>query len=257
MTASAFSPDQYADAYPPGSEHGYWALVRNRLIADALGEARDAGLWDGAGPILEIGCGVGIVVSALRQRGFDAWGVDLAAPPVLAGVAPYVSLGCDAGDLAPTFRDQVTVLLLLDVIEHIAEPVPFLEAVAKSFPRCRCFVVTVPARAEVWSNYDEYYGHHRRYDRPSLARTLREAGLMPRTLSYFFRPLYAAALILAIARRKRAVLMQSPRRLGVHRALAAALYGIERMLHPVPALPGLSLMAIAVRPLPREAAPVP
>jgi hypothetical protein len=257
VTSSAFSPDQYADAYPPGGEHGYWALVRNRLIADALDKARQAGLWEGAGPILEIGCGPGIVVSALRQRGFDAWGVDLAEPPVLADVAPYVSLGRDAGDLAPAFRERVSAILLLDVIEHIGEPVPFLEAVLKSFPRCRFFVVTVPARAEVWSNYDEYYGHHRRYDRPALARTLSEAGLAAGTLRYFFRPLYAAALLLALARRKRAVLMKSPRRLGAHRALAAVLYGIERMLQPVPALPGLSLMASAVRPLPRDAASVP
>jgi SAM-dependent methyltransferase len=257
VPASAFTSDQYADAYPPGSEHGYWSLARNRMVADALEEARGGGMWSGSGAILEIGCGPGIVVRALRERGYDAWGVELAEPPVLAGVAAHVALGRDARDLDPAFRERVTAILLLDVIEHVAEPVPFLAVLGASFPRCGTFIVTVPARMEVWSNYDVHYGHHRRYDRAALAQTLREAGFAPRVSRYFFRPLYLAALLLAIARRRRAIVMRSPRHLGAHRALAAALYGIERVLRPVPALPGLSLMAIAVRPLPGGAAGVP
>ena len=69
MTLSAFSADQYADAYPPGSEQGYWALARNRLIADALAEARAAGMWEGTGPILEIGCGPASATWRRSSRG--------------------------------------------------------------------------------------------------------------------------------------------------------------------------------------------
>jgi len=245
--ASAFTADQYADAYPPGSEHGYWALARNRIVADALREARNGGIWDGTGSILEVGCGPGIVVQGLRDLGFDAWGVELSRPPVLADAAPYVTLGCDARALNAAFRDKVTAILLLDVIEHVEEPAPFLAALCGSFPCCKIVLVTVPARAEVWSNYDVHYGHHRRYDRDMLTRTLTDAGLAPQIARYFFRPLYLAALVLAVTHRRRTVKMRSPRHLGAHRALAAMLYGMERMLRPVPALPGLSLIAVAVR----------
>jgi SAM-dependent methyltransferase len=248
LAASAFTSDQYADAYPPGSERGYWALTRNRLLCDLLIEARKDGLWSGVETVLEVGCGTGIVVRAMRERGYDTWGVELAEPPVLADVAPYVVLGRDAVDLDPAFRDRVTAVLLLDVIEHIDEPAPFLAKLVASFPRCEIFVLTVPARQEVWSNYDVYYGHHRRYDRVSLARTLREAGLDPTISRYFFFPLYLAALLLALTRRRRSVLVTSPRHLGLHRTLAGALYAIERVLRPFPALPGLSLLAVAVRP---------
>ena len=246
--ASAFTSDQYADAYPPGIEHGYWTLTRNRLLSDLLIEADKGGLWDRTDTLLEIGCGTGIVVNALRERGYEAWGVELAEPPALPAAVPYLMLGRDALDLDPAFRGKVTAILLLDVIEHIAEPVGFLAALVGAYPRCRIFVLTVPARQEVWSNYDTYYGHYRRYDRALLTRTLREAGLDPTISRYFFFPLYVAARLLALARRRRAVLVQSPRHLGLQRALASAFYAVERIVRPFPALPGLSLMAVAVRP---------
>lgn len=245
---SSFSADQYADNYPPGIENSYWTLARNRFIADALKGARRDALWSGADPILEIGCGPGIVLQFLRERGYDAWGVELASPPLLQSIASYVHVGIDACDLDSAFRNGIAAILLLDVIEHIEQPGSFLAEVAASFPNCRIFILTVPARQEIWSNYDTYYGHHRRYDRASLARTLRQAGLEPRVVRYFFRPLYLAALLLTLSRRPRRVVLRSPRHLWAHRLLGKALYGIERPLRPFALLPGLSLLSVATVP---------
>ena len=46
--------------------------------------------------------------------------------------------------------------------------------------------ITVLAPQELWSNYDEFYGHHRRSDRLTLAETVSASGLRPVRLSHFF-----------------------------------------------------------------------
>ncbi len=244
--ASLFSTDQYADCYPAGIEDGYWTLARNWMVADALGEARRRGFWAG-GPALEIGCGPGIVVQHLRSRGIDAWGVELAQPQLRSGVAPNIVSGVSFADLPQIFRDEVTAVLLLDVIEHIEDPATFLKAIVAAFPNCRCFLVTVPARQELWSNYDLHYGHHRRYDHNGLATVLDRAGLRSAALRYFFRPLYVGARLLAALDRPRETVLAPPRHRWLHYLLACGLHGFERLLRPWSSLPGSSLLAIATR----------
>jgi SAM-dependent methyltransferase len=244
---TTFDAEQYAECYPPGIEHGYWSVARNWFIADALADAGRRGLWDGQGKILEIGCGTGIVVRFLREQGYDATGVELAAAPILPGVAAHVRTGVPAAALPPAEREQVGAILLLDVIEHIEHPDRFLAEIAGAFSNCRCFLLTVPARQEIWSNYDDHYGHYRRYDRISLASALWHAGLAPETPRYLFRPLYLAALLLTLLRRPRQTVLAAPRWPRAHRLLAGTLYWLERALAPFGALPGSSLIVLATR----------
>jgi hypothetical protein len=161
------------------------------------------------------------------------------------GVAPHVQTGMSYAELPIQFRQEITAILLLDVIEHIERPERFLADIAEAFPNCRCFIVSVPARQEIWSNYDRHYGHYRRYDRELLAATLREGGLRTKSQRYLFRPLYLAALMLTLLRRPRSVVLSAPRQAKRDRWLANALYGIEKALRPLAVVPGSSLLAIA------------
>ena len=69
MTMSEYTIEQYAENYPPGIEHYFWNIARNAIIARALKRGRmDA--W----PLLDIGCGRGIVVEYLRSRGINCIG---------------------------------------------------------------------------------------------------------------------------------------------------------------------------------------
>lgn len=68
---TAFSEQQQLQIYPPGVERNFWHSARNALIAHYMGRYK-------AEPILEVGAGSGIVLKALRDRGFDAEGVELA-----------------------------------------------------------------------------------------------------------------------------------------------------------------------------------
>jgi hypothetical protein len=104
-------------------------------------------------------------------------------------------------------------------------------------------IVTVPARREIWSNYDEFYGHRRRFDRASVGRLITGAGGEAMGIRYFFHALYLPARILKWLRRPRQVAIAAPRPAArpIHRALARLCY-LEYLLLPR-GLAGTSLVA--------------
>lgn len=223
--ATQFTRDQYAEGYAPGSENHYWHLARNRILE------RHVRLL-GAGRVLDIGCGRGIFVDYLNQRGLDCYGAELAEVEVPAHLRQRIFSGVAAENLPPAFRNSVEIIVLGDVIEHLAEPVAFLRSLLRAFPALKGFVLAVPARAELWSNYDEYYGHHRRYDLAGLHRTAEEAGLSLAGLQYMFRLLYPPARAILKAGWKRNTRMGSPGVLRIVHRIAAAFILADYWLLP-------------------------
>ena len=194
---SAFTDDQYARAFPPGIERHYWHQARNRLIWRKVRRLCGSGAV-----VLDIGCGPGITVEFLRGRRVDCRGVDTARPrPVHPGLAAHLSLATDAFALPAGFRERVTLLLLLDVLEHLDAPEEFLGRCVSSFPSATGILVTVPARAELWSNYDEFYGHRRRYTTRALAELASESLELVES-GYFFHSLYVAGRLAALGKRR-------------------------------------------------------
>ncbi len=186
---TAFDETQFDAIYPPGVERHYWNICRNQVIADRL---TAIGVQ---GPILEVGCGKGLVVEALRKKGFPVTGVELAQVPVLESIKDHVRTGTDALDLDPSFRNSVSTLLLLDVIEHLEHPSDFLSHLRSGFPGLRWLVLTVPARQELFSNYDDFNNHYRRYDLGMLRSHIPLQNNDAYHAGYFFHSLYPAALV--------------------------------------------------------------
>ena len=226
---TAFTAEQYALPYPDGIEDNYWNVARNRIVARCLEELGVAK----TDRVLDIGCGRGITVDFLRRRGFDAWGSEVATPePISASVAPFLRLGADAFELPDDERRRIRTILLLDVLEHLEEPTAFLERCRERFEGCDRIVVTLPARMELWSNYDEYYGHLHRY-RTEDIRSLVPAGAFEvERQGYFFRLLYPPARLVKLLGRDRAVEIRAPKPASrwAHRVLGAVLELEERLL---------------------------
>jgi len=241
-TASAFTAEQYAHPYPDGIQEHYWTFARNRIVArrleQVLGPAR-------SGRVLDIGCGRGITVDYLRQQGFDAWGCEVARPePITRAVEPYLHLETDAFTLDDATRGSVGTILLLDVLEHLEDPTAFLLECRDRFTACTNVLVTLPARMELWSNYDEYYGHFKRFDRQSLdAMVPRDAFEVVR-LNYFFRLLYPPARLLSALRRPRTTEVSAPEpgRRWMHH-LIGRVFDLEERVLPGK-LAGTSLLAV-------------
>jgi len=238
---AGFSSEQYDSNYPPGIERNYWNQARNRVVARKLG-ALGAFAERGA-KALDVGCGPGIVVAALRARGIDCVGVDVGTPaPASPEVAPFLRLGTSAFDLPREERESFSLLLLMDVLEHLSEPAAFLRECAARFPRAGHVFVTLPARMEIWSTWDEHHGHFRRYTRESLPGLVAGTGWQLVDSGYFFHLLYVAA---RLTTKNRSVRVTAPRQELPHRVLGA-LFALEEAVVPS-SLPGSSLYALFAR----------
>ena len=235
VTASAYSAEQYADNYHPGMEYHWWTCARASIVQRAVDR------FPGA-VILDVGCGPGLVVRHLREHGYNCHGCEIGRPVVHAAVAEAIQTGVDALDLQLDFRLSVGVILLLDVLEHLQDPQTFLSSLLAAFPNLRGVIITVPARQELWSAWDERFGHYMRYDRSSLATLCTKSGLKVQRLRYFFQCLYP--VLLAVSHTSgRATKIAGPRRRSLPHTLLSYLFRIEEAL-PIGRAYGSSLIAV-------------
>jgi SAM-dependent methyltransferase len=159
-------PDEWYDA---NSEEHFWFQWRART-ADAL--IKRIGLPVGEPlRVIDIGCGTGITCRQLRRT--TSWTFDGADLNVDA------LSRCDLGggrilyydilEKRPEFREHYDVAILFDVVEHIEDTSPFLEAVFFHVKRGGVVLVNVPALMTLFGVYDTVAGHFRRYTQRTLA----------------------------------------------------------------------------------------
>lgn len=205
MTETAFDQQQFDAAYPEGVEHHFWTSARNRVVSHQL---RAHGLRQSR--IIEVGCGKGIVVDFLRSAGFDCWGVELADVHPEKRICKYIYTNCDALNLPSKIREAFKVIMLLDVIEHIPKPAAFITNLLKRYPQVEHLIMTVPARQELWSNYDEWYHHVQRYDLNTTTRTMIGCGQKRIEVQYFSHLLYIPLRLMLVLTGRRSVQVASP-----------------------------------------------
>ncbi|MBI3635025.1 MAG: class I SAM-dependent methyltransferase [Candidatus Rokubacteria bacterium] len=197
--------------------------------------------------ILELGCGSGNVLGALRSFG-DVVGLE--ADPQLRAAGRAEGLDVRAGALPndtgvpPGWAD---VVLLLDVIEHLDDDAAAITAARSALRPGGTLVVTVPAHPWLWSAHDLHLGHRRRYTAGALRRVVEGGGFGVRHLSHFNTVLFPAVALVRLAKRFRGDErhdLHTPRP-AVNRLLERV-FAFERHVVPRYALPfGVSLLAIA------------
>lgn len=179
----------------------FWARHRREILRREL----DAFLPARGVPLIELGCGVGSMATYLNQHGFRVDYSDFfprALEHARARAARALGPAAEArsfvaADLTkPLPPLEQRGALLLDVIEHLPDDVEVLRNVRAALPDAPdAFVmVTVPAFEFLWSPWDDIEKHKRRYTAGSLARALEAAGFAAQRLTFFFAPLFFAAL---------------------------------------------------------------
>jgi SAM-dependent methyltransferase len=172
-------------------ERHFWFRARNAVITTLVGTA--VRQMNPQPRILEVGCGNGNVLKALRQCCPDA---------VLVGLDLYEQglerarqrCQCElvAGDvLQPPFpNESFEVVGMFDVLEHLPDDRAVLVKAHSLLAPGGALVLTVPALPSLWSSFDEVAGHYRRYKPKDLATKLRGAGFEIATLSFFMTTIY-------------------------------------------------------------------
>jgi SAM-dependent methyltransferase len=159
-----------------GEDH-FWCKARLRAFARLL---RDKGIdtqanWRG----FEVGCGNGLVrrqIETLTRWTLD--GTDLCLPALQQNNTKRgETFLYNIHDRLPQLANAYDFIVLWDVLEHIDQPVSFLQSVLHHLKPGGLFFLNVPALESLRSQYDTAAGHVRRYDHELFTAEAKQANL--------------------------------------------------------------------------------
>jgi 2-polyprenyl-3-methyl-5-hydroxy-6-metoxy-1,4-benzoquinol methylase len=146
---------------------------------------------------LDIGCGHGTMLRRLsRETAWNIDGCDLNRA-ALAKSANHNGrvMFYDINDRHAALREHYEYILMMDVLEHIDDPVRFLLSATYHLKPGGFAFVDVPAMKFLYSKYDTVVGHVCRYTREQLHEQLREGGLNVVSSRYWGKTLIPVALL--------------------------------------------------------------
>lgn len=224
----------------------WWYRARRDILSDYL---RRYARLPAHARVLEIGCGTGHNLPMLQSFGeVDAIEIDAHARAIASE-----RLGKPVGDarlpeLPGVPRGAYDLVAVLDVVEHIADDVGALRAMASLLRPGGKILIAVPAHPWMWSAHDVVNHHQRRYTKRSLRAAIERAGLKPERMRWFNSLLFPLAAAARIAGRLtgRDDSDDSPPP-GPLNKLFEAVFRLERhLVGRVPMTPGVSIVTLAV-----------
>lgn len=235
--------DRYAELY---GRHWWWRAREEVVVSEVARLLRPdaAPLGGGSGgkkpAILDVGCGDGLLFPRLDALA-DVEGVE-PDPNLVTGrwggrvhVGPFESFASER---------RYTVILMLDVLEHLADPVAALGRARDLLRPGGRAVITVPAFNLLWTTHDEINHHFTRYRLGTLERVVQAAGMHVERWRYLFHWVFAAKLLVRareVVRRPDPAVPSLPPR-PINRALYALCRLEQRLASPLRLPFGSSLM---------------
>jgi SAM-dependent methyltransferase len=227
----------------------WWYAARADLLEAALRRH-----VDGADLVLDLGSADGPSAGWLRAATRRTASLDIDP----RGLGPD---GVCGSALALPFPDRTfDAVAAFDVIEHCDPEHQVLDEVRRVLRPGGRFLLSVPAYAWAWSDFDVANGHHRRYTRPRAVAALESAGFAVDRATYGFAgvfPMFAAERLTRKLTRRRSPgavdIVELPR---IPKPVNAALRAVCRLDEIVLRhgnLPfGSSVFCAATRPLDRR-----
>jgi SAM-dependent methyltransferase len=199
---------EFSQRYRELYERHWWFRAREELIIKFLRRNQPPGGW---GTILDVGCGDGLFFRELAQFG-DVEGIEVSAD-VISPDNPYRHR-IHIGPFDKTFQPdkKYSLVLMLDVLEHLAEPVEALRIALSHLQPNGSLLITVPAFKALWTSHDELNYHFTRYTKATFNRIAENAGMKTAESRYLFYWLFPVKL---------------------------AVRGIERLFGSTPKIPGI------------------
>ncbi len=221
----------------------WWNVAKSELVRELL-----LRFLPPPGRLVEGGIGGGSNLLAFRQMGYEVLGLDGSEQSVAYGIER--GLPARVHDLEqpwPLDPGGVKAVVLLDVLEHLVEPVMALKHAFELLEDDGGVVLTVPAYPALMGPWDEMVGHLRRYTRQSLLAQTSRAGLKPVWVSHWNAFTLPAAIAVRLgqrlfSRRHQAGFPSVPSAMNAALELAARLERRALARSPIPA--GVSLVGV-------------
>ena len=174
--AFAFDEEQFGIVHRMRSRLEAWRLLRagRGLVPDAR--------------VLDVGCGDGFHLDLLRRYGPPGWvlhGVDLDVRAADAATRRGLDVFCGSIEQAPIEEGSIDFALCIQTIEHVADPVAFLTAIARVLrPGGRLYLITdntgspdfALAKGRHWGGY-HFPRHWNLFNKASIHSLAARAGL--------------------------------------------------------------------------------
>lgn len=173
----------------------WWFINKRRLVRRFL----DRGAPE-RGTLLEIGCGGGLFSSLLLANGWRVLSADVTPDAARFAHEQGVpkALAFDAGAGWPLANATMDTVIMLDMLEHVRNDALCLAEARRVVRPGGLVVISVPAYPFLFSAWDEYNRHFRRYTAGRLRRLLLETGWKIERLTYWNAVSVPPALLLRL-----------------------------------------------------------
>ncbi|MCU7550849.1 methyltransferase domain-containing protein [Chitinophagaceae bacterium LB-8] len=122
--------------YLSQKEEMYWA-VRHSLLE--MNNSKTI-------KIMEVGCGLGYLTYALVKEGYDVIGIDISKNAVDEAIKSFGNyyICADVFEYVSEHQNLYNVIILTEVIEHLNEPLKFLESIMLMLKKGGRIIITTP-----------------------------------------------------------------------------------------------------------------
>jgi SAM-dependent methyltransferase len=163
-------------------ESYWWHVAKRRLTTELLQR-----FFPAPGRLVEGGIGSARNLVEFRRQGYEVAGLDILPEAVdharqrgLDNVRQH-----DLSQPWPFPAESVQVVVLLDVLEHMTDPIQVLHHVAQILRPGGGLIAMVPAYPCLYGDWDQRLGHHRRYTAHEFRQQAAQAGLTVTRLTHW------------------------------------------------------------------------
>lgn len=152
-----------------------WWHARAKLTISLLRRAR----VQPPACVLDAGCGWGLTLTYLERHGYRPVGLDISRR-ILERLdrSGRTLIEADLTRPLPTGIEPFDAVLALDVIEHVDDDQAVVARLGRLVKPDGVVIVSVPARPDLFSEFDAVQGHRRRYVPETLGLAFEDTGLV-------------------------------------------------------------------------------
>jgi SAM-dependent methyltransferase len=175
--------ESYGQVYRQLYERHWWWRSREAAILDVLKKIAPA---NGFGNILDVGCGDGLFFDELTAFG-RVEGVEFSAA-LLSPDGPH-RRQIHTAPFDERFQPGKLygLITMLDVLEHLPDPVAALRHALSLLTTDGKLLITVPAFNLIWTTHDDLNHHRTRYTKRSFRREANQAGMRLDLMRYWYQ----------------------------------------------------------------------